>query len=213
MSDPHLVATEPRATPTVRGQLSRPQLLRLALLFTCGQIVVAWALDGVTRRSELSAAFRFSPNVAALTASALVLGTLAGLGIAVAIRRWSPLSAIAERVVPLVDWASFGILDFTLLAACAGVGEEILFRGAVQPIAGVVIQALLFGALHWTCNAHVVIATLAGLAFGVLVRASESLWPGIAAHFAVDLTTGLALAAALRRGWLDESGRFRDPSN
>ncbi len=201
-----------RSARTVRGQLSRPQLLRLAIGFTIVQLLAAWSMDEISQSADLRRAFHWGWLVAAETAAALVLGAAAGVGIAVLIRRSPPFGTIAERVVPLADWESFRPLDYVTIAVCAGLGEEVLFRGAIQPVVGVVIQAVLFGLVHWTCRAHVGIAVTAGLAFGLVVQLSGSLWPGIAAHFAVDLTTGLALGEALRRGWIDHAGRFAAPT-
>ncbi|MBK7978355.1 MAG: CPBP family intramembrane metalloprotease [Deltaproteobacteria bacterium] len=201
-------ATEPRPARTVRGQYSREALLRLAIGFTLVQLLVAWSIDGVSPSADLRQALRWDWRIAIGTVAALGVGAIAGIGIAILIRRSPPFGTIAERVVPLADWASFRPVDYVLIAACAGLGEEVLFRGALQPVTGVIIQAVLFGLLHWTCRAHVGIAVSAGLVFGFLAQVSGSVWPGVAAHFSVDLTMGLALGAALRRGWIDAAGRF-----
>ncbi len=200
--------TETRAVPSVRGQYSRTGLIRLAVGFTLLQLLVAWSVDGVSPSADLRKALSWDWRIAIASAAGLVGGAIAGVGIAVLIRRSPPFGTIAERVVPLADWASFRPVDYVLIALCAGLGEEVLFRGALQPVTGVIAQAVLFGLLHWTCKAHVGIAVSAGLAFGFIAEVSGSVWPGVAAHFAVDLTTGLALGAALRRGWIDAAGRF-----
>ena len=84
----------------------------------------------------------------------------------------------------------------------AGVGEEILFRGALQPLVGLVLASTIFGLLHWSTPSHALVATAAGFGLGVLYARSGSLWPPIVAHAAVDVVTGLAGRAALRRGWI-----------
>ncbi|MFN7954268.1 MAG: CPBP family intramembrane glutamic endopeptidase [bacterium] len=204
--------TETRAVPSVRGQYSRAALIRLAIGFTMLQLLVAWSIDGVSPSADLRRALHWDWRIAVGALAGVAVGAVAGVGVAVLIRRSPPFGTIAERVVPLADWASFRPVDYVLIALCAGLGEEVLFRGALQPITGVVVQAILFGLLHWTCKAHVGIAVSAGLAFGFIAEVSGSVWPGVAAHFAVDLTTGLALGAALRRGWIDAAGRFIAPA-
>ncbi len=200
--------TETRAVPSVRGQYSRTGLIRLAVGFTLLQLLVAWSIDGVSLSADLRRALHWDSRIALGSLVGLIVGTVVGVGMAVLIRRSPPFGTIAERVVPLADWASFRPVDYVLIALCAGLGEEVLFRGALQPVTGVVVQAILFGLLHWTCKAHVGIAVSAGLVFGFIAQISGSVWPAVAAHFAVDLTTGLALGAALRRGWIDAAGRF-----
>ncbi|MFM7106551.1 MAG: CPBP family intramembrane glutamic endopeptidase, partial [Flavobacteriales bacterium] len=38
--------------------------------------------------------------------------------------------------------------EMIYVSVCAGVGEEILFRGALQPLFGIIITSLLFVAIH-----------------------------------------------------------------
>jgi uncharacterized protein len=76
------------------------------------------------------------------------------------------------------------------LALISAVGEELLFRGAIQPFIGIFWTSLLFGLLHigptrqissWTLWAAV-----AGLLFGWSYQATTTLVPAIMAHFLVN---------------------------
>jgi hypothetical protein len=80
--------------------------------------------------------------------------------------------------------------EIVILALASSIGEEVLFRGALLPLVGVWIQALVFALLHvgpkrrflpWTASAFVL-----GFAFGELARATGSLGGPIAAHFAIN---------------------------
>ncbi len=84
-----------------------------------------------------------------------------------------------------------GPREIFLLAFTSSVAEEAFFRGALQPIVGVVPQALLFGAVHfrpqvrflpWTAMSLVV-----GLAFGLLAQGLGDLSAPIVAHFTINL--------------------------
>jgi membrane protease YdiL (CAAX protease family) len=82
-----------------------------------------------------------------------------------------------------------------LLAALSAFGEEMLFRGLLQPYIGVLPQALVFGAAHqmpgpsrWVWVAW---ATLVGLALGSMFQLTGSLLGPLAAH---ALVNGLNLA-------------------
>lgn len=77
-----------------------------------------------------------------------------------------------------------------LLAAVSSVGEELLFRGVLQPVVGLLPQALLFGLVHqlpgksrwvWVLWAGVV-----GLALGLLFQLTGSLVGPILAHALVN---------------------------
>ena len=95
---------------------------------------------------------------------------------------------------------------FVVLAVCAGFCEEIIFRGYLQRqftawtgavSAGVVLQALVFGAGHiyqgWK---GVVVISVYGALFGVLAALRKSLRPGIMQHCAQDGFSGIAVWAA-----------------
>lgn len=82
-----------------------------------------------------------------------------------------------------------------IVALCAGIGEEIFFRGLLQRWIGVWGQAVAFGLAH-AGNAYVpqvLFAAGLGVAFGLLQRRGWSLVSLIIAHAAYDFTI-LALA-------------------
>jgi len=70
-----------------------------------------------------------------------------------------------------------------LLASSVGIGEEILFRGALQPVFGAVISSLLFVALHsqYVFTPAATILFVVSLGFGLL-RARVSTTAAIIAH-------------------------------
>ncbi len=124
---------------------------------------------------------------------------VAGTGVAAVVIHWRPLHVIVERLAGLIAWETFQRSDYVVIALLAAVGEEPLFRGALQPWIGLVPTAVLFGLLHATSIAHMILAGLLGLLLGWLYQWSGSLWPPVAAHLVIDLVTGLFLARALRR--------------
>lgn len=85
---------------------------------------------------------------------------------------------------PLDRTETFGMAVFS------GIGEELFFRGVLQPPLGLFWGSLVFGLVHapytkslrpWT-----VFAILMGFLLGWLYDASGSLWPPIFLHFAVN---------------------------
>lgn len=77
-----------------------------------------------------------------------------------------------------------------VLAVLSSLGEELLFRGALQPLAGVWIQALVFGLVHyvpgpsrWVWAAW---AALIGLVLGLVYAATGSLLGPLLAHALIN---------------------------
>lgn len=91
-------------------------------------------------------------------------------------------------------------LELILISICAGVGEELLFRGWMlnwmaqaggEPtihhvIAAVIGSSIIFGLVHPMTKLYIVIATIMGIYFAVLLVWTENLLIPIAAHAAYD---------------------------
>ena len=102
------------------------------------------------------------------------------------------LRQISEELAPrLVDGADS--VSLVLVSVFSGVGEEALFRGAVQQEFGLIVASLLFGLAHvgpdrryfvWTAW-----AVLAGFVFGILYDVSGGLLTPIIAHTAHNAAT------------------------
>ncbi len=89
------------------------------------------------------------------------------------------------------------------LAAISAIGEEALFRGAIQPVLGIVGSALLFGLLHLGPQGFVSIwtlwAVLSGLLFSWLFDETGSLWPSLICHFLVNAASMIRLRIQYRK--------------
>lgn len=78
-----------------------------------------------------------------------------------------------------------------LIGLASGFAEELLFRGLLAPLLGLVLSSLAFGAVHqlrgrtgWTWSAW---ATVMGLLFGGLFLATGSLLGPIVAHVGINV--------------------------
>lgn len=126
----------------------------------------------------------------------LALSPLIGLAVALAV------VFLSRFAVHRFEWARRLHSDFRsllgplsgreilILAVASAVGEELLFRGALQPMIGIWPQAVIFALLHigpgtrflpWTLSAFAV-----GLVFGWLFHATGDLGGPIVAHFAIN---------------------------
>ena len=61
------------------------------------------------------------------------------------------LGQVWSQMLGLLDKVDLSGLNFIWFALCAGIGEELLFRGALQPIIGMWWSSIIFMLIHsWT---------------------------------------------------------------
>jgi membrane protease YdiL (CAAX protease family) len=170
-----------------------------ALLGVVGVAIAQWAGTPIRDQVELSAA-SLARGVAALTLMLLMLGALMRSS-------WGPIVELRRQVTMLVE-QMFGDAPWPALlavAVAAGVGEELLFRGGLQPlavrwtgpVAGVTLVSVVFGLLHAVSWAYFIAATAIGLLLGWLAEAYQDLTAPIFAHAVYDF---VALVALRSRG-------------
>ena len=84
-----------------------------------------------------------------------------------------------------------------ILAAASGIGEEIFFRGGLQPILGIVITSILFGLIHFPFKKELIpwtmIAIAMGFVLGLLFTWTDSLIAPITTHFTINFCNILIL--------------------
>jgi uncharacterized protein len=170
----------------------RIAVLTLAVYSTLSALAFGW---GVWRGRPWIAAH---PSPWLDLSPAWALGSSALLGVSIA-----AITIFATRVlVRRARWASelhvafremLGPLDaatIAILALTSGIGEELFFRGAMQPSIGLVITAFVFGAVHvgpdrrflaWTAW-----AVLMGFVLGAVHEATGSLLGPIIAHVVIN---------------------------
>jgi uncharacterized protein len=98
-----------------------------------------------------------------------------------------------QRIAPL--FAGSGPVALALVAMFAGLGEETLFRGVIQPAlathlpvwAAVAATAALFGLAHWITPTYALLAGIVGAYLGGLLLVSGNLLAPIVAHALYDL--------------------------
>ncbi len=77
-----------------------------------------------------------------------------------------------------------------IAAVTSGIGEELLFRGALQPHLGLIVTSLLFGVIHGgvtgPLRAWALFATAAGFILGALATARDGILAPVVAHMVVN---------------------------
>ena len=136
-------------------------------------------------------------------------GVLAGV-VLYALAYWLTLSpkavtkSVRDILVTLRQmFKNFSWTQIVILSILAGVGEELLMRGALQswldpkigtPFA-ILLTAVVFGLLHFMNIAYVVLTFCIGIIFGVMFHLSESMIFVMLAHTVYDI---LAFAAIIK---------------
>ncbi|NDJ84657.1 MAG: CPBP family intramembrane metalloprotease [Chloroflexi bacterium] len=177
------------------------QLLKYGTLLGVALILAAMIWVGLLRGRALGEAW-FSGDLGEAvgeTALGLLLGTLSALIAWMVGQRLQAFVDIRDRLLAALNMRHFTLLHNALLALLAALPEEIFFRGALQPVLGVWITALVFGVLHALTRTYFIYATAAGLALGALFAWTDALWAPIMAHFAVDFLTLTLLARWARQ--------------
>ena len=82
--------------------------------------------------------------------------------------------------------------DALLLAVASGLGEELFFRGALQPRVGLILATVLFGAVHFVPRRELLpwtgFAMVAGLVLGVLFEWTGSVVAPVVASYSTGAT-------------------------
>lgn len=104
----------------------------------------------------------------------------------------------------LIKKYTISTLEILFLSFCAGVGEELLFRGAIQPWLGIWLTALIFIFLHGYLNPgdkplfiYGTVLFLVSAGFGYLME-NSGLIAAITAHCLIDI----ALMVYLKRSFI-----------
>lgn len=93
-----------------------------------------------------------------------------------------------------------------LLAAAAGFGEEILFRGVFQPLSGLLVSSIVFALLHAVTPAYAVLAFVFSLYLGGLYTRTGNLAEPITVHAVYDAWALLLLRRRFRAEGAASSG-------
>ena len=133
-----------------------------------------------------------------------VLGLGVGLMLVGITRIASALSAHARRAEATLGEA-IGPLSTThclVLALASGFAEELLFRGALQPVLGLLLTSIAFGAAHVPLRRELIIwpfiAAAVGLLLGWMTNETDALIAPILTHVTVNAINLRYLSALVR---------------
>jgi membrane protease YdiL (CAAX protease family) len=178
--------------PTTTASPFRTELPYLALAFAAAGLGISRAPRAAVRRLGLVWPAWWQPILAVFVAAMLV----GSVGL---------FSLLTFRLMPATYWAIAAVEDKSnngmglgvalLFAIFAGIGEETLFRGALQPRIGIVAAALLFTVIHIQYGFSPILAGvfLHGLVYGVL-RRSLNTTTAVMTHASYDALAYIGLS-------------------
>jgi membrane protease YdiL (CAAX protease family) len=120
--------------------------------------------------------------------------------------KWAPVVELRSRVERLVGelFQGVGWLGLAIVSLAAGLGEEVLFRGALQPLAerwwgataGLIAASFVFALAHAVTRAYFLFALAVGLYLGWLAQHFGELVTPIFVHALYDCVALVQLQRA-----------------
>ncbi len=152
----------------------------------------AWARAGQDRFAWVLPDPWIGSSYGVRLAVSLGLGLALGLVVVgatpVLVERTAWARALHRELRPIVEPLSS--FEIVVLACLSGVAEELFFRGAMQPVLGLLGTSVIFGAVHtgpkrvffvWSIWAFVM-----GLLFGLIFEMTGILWGPVLAHVLIN---------------------------
>lgn len=149
----------------------------------------------------------------------LLSGTLVGAGAsfgAMIIIKLPFLREASSQYSGLLSSLRLTRSEKVYVSLCAGIGEEFLFRGVIQPLLGIWVTAVLFVGLHgylnlrdWRISIYGLYMTAVVVLFGLLTI-EYGLTSAVVAHTLVDilLLTGVKSGDQSKQDWSKMNERY-----
>lgn len=172
--------------------MSKKSLLLLAFLTLAGMGMAGYAIIHFLHASEIGEVLLGETSII----KHLLLG--GGYGLITAWIAWKlvELDILAKTrkfFVELIQPFQLTNLEIVFISFCAAVGEEMLFRGGIQPYLGIWITSIIFVGMHGYLSPWNLGLTLYGLLMIVIIAGigymaqSIGLLSSVSAHMVVDI--------------------------
>ena len=194
--------------------LTPSRFLWIATLFEGGLALVAFVLGALLSVDPLAA---LRPDLHAAFWG--VLGSLPLYALFTLSDRWPATREIRRLLIEKLGGllAACSVTQLLFIGAWAGITEEILFRGLLQPwleqrwgwLGGLLFSNLIFALVHWITPVYALLAGVCGLYLGLMldIGPERNLLTPILVHALYDFLAFIAVAAA----WRELHGRAAGP--
>lgn len=132
-------------------KLSIEVMMRLGLFTLVGMSAGAIIIDRFSETVDIASMIMVLKPLWMQISVGIVLGLIAGYAAYALIQR--PFMApVREKYSNMFGEFELTVSEIWFISFCAGVGEELLFRGALQPLLGIPFTSVIFVAIHGYLN-------------------------------------------------------------
>ncbi len=182
----------------------RSLTLALAAATVIGMPLLAWVIMSFLPDFDYPAYFISEEPILWQIAAGLLYGTIAAF-LAQGIISLKFMKKLTFRYAEMIGSMNLNTNDIIFISFCAGFGEEVLFRGVIQPHLGILASSIIFVALHgyisfvnWRMSVYGAFMTLVIIGIGYLVEWG-GLIPAIIAHTIIDVILLLFINQKLKK--------------
>jgi membrane protease YdiL (CAAX protease family) len=173
-------------------ELQKKIVLQLAGLTMVGMPLIAYIIDQFSESLSMSDRLMSGKNIWLQLGVGIVAGVVFG-----AIAQWIVdrkfMQAVNIKYTQMIGQLQLNWKEILFISLCAGVGEEILFRGALQFFFGIIATAIVFVAIHgylsikdWRITVYGLYMTFAIIVLGFLTE-WIGIWSAVMAHIVIDI--------------------------
>lgn len=127
------------------------KIIHLATLTLVGFPIIGWFINWLAGGPPFRELFFIDTPLFQQLSIGVVTGIVTGY-LAWFIIRSKPMADVRKKYAGIISQFNLSPLQIVYISLCAGIGEEILFRGVIQPYLGVWYTAILFVAIHGYLN-------------------------------------------------------------
>lgn len=176
------------STPPVQ----RTQLVSMAAITLLGMPLVGWVIARFNEDIDLMVRWSGPQPVVVQLAFGLPAGLAAAFGARFMVSR-KFMDGVRLRYARMFRGLQLNWSEIVFISMCAGVGEELLFRGVLQPIFGIFLTAVVFVVIHgylnprdWRISVYGIYMTAVIVGLGYMTE-SIGVWSAVFAHFIIDV--------------------------
>ena len=169
----------------------RKRILWAAFLTLAVFPIIGWAILYFFRDNPIQVILRSNHSIWVQIISGVLLGIVLGFGAKYIVSR-PFLIETEKKYAQIISRLRLNEWQIIFISLCAGFGEELLFRGALQPLMGIWVTAIIFVAIHgyldprnWRMSIYGVYMTLAIASLGYYTN-YVGIYGACIAHAAID---------------------------
>lgn len=191
-------------------------ILQLALATIVGMPLAAIVIDRISDDVDLATSIIGVQAWWLQVAWGLAAGLVAAF-VAQLIINSSLLKNVNQKYSRMLGRFDLTMSEIIFISVCAGVGEEMLFRGAIQPLMGILLTSVFFVAIHgylnpkdWKLSIYGLYMTIVIAGVGFLAQES-GLISAMIAHTVIDIYLLYKMQESEKEVIITENPNLSDP--